>query len=275
MGLRINTNLPSLTAQRSLDINVRKTENAMKQLASGNRFSDVSEGSADYAIAEHMRGQVKSMEAAKSNSEAAMNFTEVAQGGLNEQGNLLIRMRELAVQSASDTYSDTERNMMNYEFQQLSQEVDRIAQSTSYGAQKLLSGATKGYQFQVGAYGGKENIIKYENDTNTTASELGVDGLSVSDLSSAQDALSNIDGALDKIGNARAGLGAIQSRFNSVINYTGEEAIALEDARSRMEDTDVAKAYSEMVKGSALQQYQMAVLAEANRWPGSVLRLIA
>ncbi len=275
MGLRINTNLPSLTAQRSLDMNVRKTERAMKQLASGSRFADITEGAADFAIGEHIRAQEKGMEAAANNAATATNFVQIAEGGLNEQNNILIRMRELSVQAASDTYSDTEREMMNFEFQQLSKEFDRIAKSTSYGSQKLLNGDGKSYQFQVGPNNTPNDVIKYEFNTNTTASNMGVDGLDVKDLSSAEDSLSRIDEAITQMGKQRASLGAIQSRFNSVSNFTSDQVIGLEEARSRIEDTDVAKAYSEMVKGSALQQYQMAVLAEANRWPGSVLRLIA
>ncbi len=274
MGLRINTNLPALTAQRYISQNTRQTERAMKQLASGNKFADISEGAADYAIAENIKGQKKGMEAANSNAESALNFVQVAEGGLNEQNNILIRMRELAVGASSDTYSDTERDMMNAEFQQLNKELDRIAKTTSYGSQKLLSGDVKTYQFQVGAYKGEENVIRYTSDANTTASELGVDGLSVSGRSDAEDSIESIDKAMTKLGQSRADLGAIQSRFNSVINYTSEQVVGLEEARSRMEDTDVAQAYSNMSKGAAIQQYQMAVLSEANRWPGNVLRLI-
>lgn len=274
MGLRINTNMASLAAQRAVATNSRNTERAMAQLASGSRFADITEGAADFAIAEHLRGQERGLGAAKNNADNAISFVQVAEGGLNEQNNILIRMRELAVQSASDTYSDTEREMINTEFQQLSQEFERIAKTTSFGSQKLLSGQTKTYEFQVGPYKGDDNVIKYESNTNTTASELGIDGLDVLDRTTATDALEYIDTAINSIGRARASFGAIQSRFDSVVNFTSEQIQSIQAARSKIADTDVAKAYSDMAKGVALQQYQLAVLAEANRWPGNIVRLI-
>ena len=276
MGLRINTNLPALTAMRSMDINMRNTQRAMKQLATGSKYADGTEpGAADYAIGEKIRAQEKGMEAAANNAATATNFVQIAEGGLNEQNNILMRMRELSVQSASDTYSDDEREMMNYEFQQLSKEFDRVAQSTTYGSQKLLNGDGKTYQFQVGPSNSSNDVIKYDYEINSTASNLNVDGLDVSSNSNAQDSLSKIDDAITQIGKQRASLGAIQSRFNSVSNYTADQIIGLEEGRSRIEDTDVAKSYSDFVKGQALQQYQIAVLSEANRLPGNILKLIA
>jgi flagellin len=275
MGLRINTNLPALAAQRSIYQNQRQTERVMKQLASGNKFAGSSEGAADYAIAESIKGQEKGMEVANSNAESALNFVQIAEGGLNEQSNILIRMRELAVGAASDTYANPERDLMNTEFQQLNKELDRIAQTTSYGSQKLLNGDNKNYQFQVGPNKGEDNVIRYTSDANTTASELGVDGSDIASRSGARDSISDVDKAMKSLGKARASFGAIQSRFNSTINYTSEQVAGLEAARSRIEDTDVAQAYSSMTKGAAIQQYQIAVLSEANRWPGNVLRLLA
>lgn len=274
MGLRINTNIASIAAQRAMSIHQKSTERAMKQLATGSRFVD-GEGSAELAIAENVRGQLKGMEAAKSNAENATSFIQVAESGLNEQNNLLIRMRELAVQSASDTFSGTERDMMNQEFQQLLSEVDRIAKTTSFGSTKLLNGSSKSYEFQVGAYKGEENVIKYVSNTNTTASELGVDSLSVSDRSDAKDSLDTIDKALTKIAASRASFGAVQSRFDSVANYLGLQVENLSEARSRLADTDVAKATATMAQGMAIQQYQIAVLNQANSWPGNVVKLIA
>lgn len=275
MGLRINTNLASLAAQRQIGLSQRQSEGSMKALASGNRFANPNESSADYSIAEHLRGQIAGMKAGMNNAENAKSFIQVAEGGLNEQNNILIRMRELAVQASSDTFSDQEREFLDVEFQQLLAEVERISQTTQFGSQKLLAGDTKDYEFQVGAFGSKENIIEYRADANTTASELGVDGLAVTDKSDARDSLETIDEALTKIASARANFGAIDSRFNSTINHTGGQAEALEGARSRIADTNIAQAVSDMYRNQALQQYQISVLNEANRFPGSVIRLIA
>ena len=275
MGLRINTNVPSLAAQRAITQNTVKTDRAMRQLATGSRFADITEGAGDFAIAETLKGQVKGMEAARRNADNAISFVQVAEGGLNEQNNILIRMRELSVQAASDTFSDVEREMMSHEFNHLKEEFDRIAQTTTFGSQKLLSGSSKEYEFQVGANKGSDNIVKYTSDTNTTGSELGVDSLEVSDKSLAQDSLESIDTALLAIGKARASYGAVQSRFDHIVSYQSEQIVNLEDARSKIADTDFAKAYSDVTRGMALQQYQMAMLSTANQFPGNVIKLIA
>jgi len=275
MGLRITTNLASIAAQRQIGLSQRQTEGNMKALASGNRFDNRGEGSADYSIAEHLRGQIAGMKAGKSNAENAQSFIQVAEGGLGEQNNLLIRMRELAVQAASDTFSDQERDLLNAEFVQLQEEVDRIAQTTQFGSKKLLSGENREYEFQVGAFKGEENIIRYKAETNTRAQELGVDSLNVADKSDARDSLETIDEALGKLATARANFGAIDSRLNSTIDHAALQAENLQAARSRIADTNVAQAVSDMYRNQALQQYQISVLNEANRYPGSVIRLIA
>jgi flagellin len=275
MGLRINTNLPSLAAQRAMSSSGRDLERSMKQLATGSRFADLTVGAADFAIAEHLKGQVKGMEAARNNADNAISFVQVAEGGLNEQNNIIIRMRELAVQSASDNFSDTERELLNHEFQQLSQELDRVARTTQYGSQKLLNGNSKTYNFQVGPYNGSDNVVKYDSNTNTTGSELGTDGLDILDASTARSALDTLDEAMTSIGTARSSFGAIQSRFDHIVSYQSEQIYNLEGARSKLADTDVAQASSNMVKGMALQKYQMAVLAEANNFPSQIVRLIA
>ncbi len=274
MGLRINTNLASLAVQRQISLTQRQSEGAMKSLASGNRFDNPNESSAEHAIAEELRGQITGVKAGQKNAENAQSFIQVAEGGLNEQNNILIRMRELAVQAASDTFSDKERGFLNSEFTQLQQEVDRIAQTTQFGSQKLLSGNSKTYEFQVGAYGGPENIIKYKTETNTRASALNVDGLDVESISGARDSLKTLDEALNTVSGARASFGAIQSRLDSTISHSSLQTENLQAAHSRIADTDVAQATSQMYRSQALQQYQISVLNEANRFPGSVIRLV-
>lgn len=192
MGLRINTNVASLAAQRQIGLSQSRSQGEMKALASGNRFDNPAESSADYSIAEGLRAQISGMKSATKNAENAQSFVQVAEGGLNEQNNILIRMRELSVQAASDTYSDRERELLQQEYGQLQQEMDRIALTTSFGSTKLLSGDSKEYEFQVGAYKGEENVIKDKADTNTRSSELGVDLLDISDRGSARDSLDSL-----------------------------------------------------------------------------------
>lgn len=275
MGLRINTNLASLTAQRQLSLSQRQTEGNMKALASGNKFSNPAESAAEHSIGEQLRGQVAGVKAGRVNAENALSFVQIAEGGLNEQNNILIRLRELAVQAASDTFSDSERAMIQMEFEQLQQEISRIAETTRFGSNKLLAGEKREYEFQVGSYKGGENIVTYRAETDTRGTALGTDGLRVDDKSDARDSLETIDEALAKITTARASFGAIQSRLESTASHAGTMEEALEGARSKIADTDVAQATSAMYRNQALQQYQIAVLNEANRFPGNVLRLIA
>lgn len=274
MGLRINTNVASLAAQRQIGLSQSRSQGEMKALASGNRFDNPAESSADYSIAEGLRAQISGMKSATKNAENAQSFVQVAEGGLNEQNNILIRMRELSVQAASDTYSDQERELLQQEYGQLQQEMDRIALTTSFGSTKLLSGDSKEYEFQVGAYKGEENVIKYKADTNTRSGELGVDSLDISDRGSARDSLDSLDEAVVKIAQARANFGAIHSRLDSTINHGNVQVENLEAAHSRLADTNIAEAASSMYKQQALQQYQISVLDQANRFPGAVIRLV-
>lgn len=275
MGLRINTNVASIAAQRSLSQSQRKLEDNLKQLSTGSRFADPTAGAGDFAIAEKLRGQIKGTNAARMNAENAISFVQIAEGGLSEQNNILVRMRELSVQAASDTFGDEERVLLDKEFTQLKDELDRIANTTQFGSHKLLSGESKHFDFQVGAYKGEENVIQYDSNTNTTASGLGISGLSVSDEDDARDSLESIDEALGEIASARAGFGAVQSRLESASANAAVQSENLQAAHSRIADTDFAEASAEMFKQQALQQYQVAVLSQANQYPMSVLKLIA
>lgn len=275
MGLRINTNLPAIAAQRSLSKTGRDLERVSKQLATGNRFADLTEGAGDFAIAENLKAQIKGQRAAQFNAENAISFVQIAEGGLNEQNNILIRLRELAVQSASDTFSSQERELLNYEYTQLVEELDRVAQTTRFGSTKLLAGDNKTFEFQIGSYGTANDIVKFTSDTNTTASELDVKGTEISDRSDARDQLETLDKALFKMSQARAKFGAVQSRLESVVNNSGVLVENLEAAKSRIADTDIAAATAEFSKQQILQQYQTAVLAQANQFPIGLMRLLA
>ena len=275
MGLRISTNLPAIAAQRSLSITQRDLERVSKQLASGNRFADLTEGAGDFAIAENLKAQIKGQRAAQFNAENAISFVQIAEGGLNEQNNILIRLRELAVQSASDTFSEQERELFNFEYTQLVEELDRVAQTTRFGSTKLLAGDNKTFEFQIGSYGTANDIVKFTSDTNTTASELDLKGENISDKSDARSQLEVLDKALFKMSQARAKFGAVQSRLESVVNNSGVLVENLEAARSRIADTDIAKASADFSKGQILQQYQTAVLAQANQFPLGLMKLLA
>jgi flagellin len=217
MGLRINTNVASIAAQRNLGRTQENENHALQAISSGTRFVRAGDDPAGLAISENLRGQIASIKQARSNSFNATSLIQVAEGGLNEQNNILIRLRELSIQAASDNVSDTERGFLNAEYQQLTQEFDRIAKTTRFGNKVLLNGNGGDYQFHVGAFAGAENVINYKLDANSTADELGISGLTIKERDEAGDNLEKLDKALVGISSIRANFGAIQSRLQRTL----------------------------------------------------------
>jgi len=272
--LRVASMSPSLMAQRYLNLSSRDVETAFAALASGSRFSKPGNDAAGFAISESLRGQVAGTRQAGRNAEGAMAMIQTAEGGLNEQNNILIRMRELAVQAASDTYSDDEREFMDTEFQQLSKEFDRIAKTTVYGKRSLLTGTGENFEFQVGAFKGPENRIQFSLDANTTSDNLDLSGLSVADDGDAEDALESIDEGLTGLGRARANFGAIQARMQHAIDHLNVQGDNLEMARSLIADADIGEQVSKLANAQIRQDAGIAVLAQANNNPRAAIRLI-
>ena len=181
MALRINTNLASISAQRKLSANQNRQDHAMKALSSGSRIVNSSDDAAGLAISENLRGQIAGLKMAKSNADNAQSLVEVGEGGLNEITNIMIRLRELGVQAASDNVSDVERGFLNTEAEHLIDEADRIARTTRFGDQVLLDGTGGSKTFHVGAFGGAENQVTFTFDGNATKNgPLGYDSIDVS-----------------------------------------------------------------------------------------------
>lgn len=273
--LRISSNIPSLTAQKAYRRTERETSQALRELASGTRLSSPGADPAGLAISENLHAQVKGYRAAFNNTENATSFIAIADGSLAEQSNIVIRLRELAVQAASDTLSDKEREFLNTEFTQLTEELDRIARSTRFGSQPLLDGTRKTYEFQVGVNSGSENIIRHTHDTDSTASNLGLDGLEISDKRGARSALGDLDEAVFTLNSSRAQLGAIQSRLESAASHISTQVENLSAAQSKIADTDIADAVSRLRRNQVLAQYQIVALQNANDQTTNALRLIA
>ncbi len=183
-------------------------------------------------------------------------------------------MRELAVQAASDTFSDGEREFLDTEFQQLALEFDRIAKTTVYGRRSLLTGSGEKFEFQVGAFKSSDNQISFRLNADTTANNLDVDDLSVSDTGDARDALEYIDDGMMQLGEARAHFGAIQSRMQYAIDHLNVQSDNLEVARSLIADADIGEEVSKLVSAQIRQDAGVSVLAQANNSPRSVIRLI-
>lgn len=274
MGLRISTNVSSISAQRQLYKNQRRLEHAQTAMASGKRIVAAADDAAGLAISENIRGQVGGLKMAKQNALNAQSVIQVSEGGLNEISNILIRLRELGVQSASDTVSDVEREFLDLEAQQLVEESERIAQSTRFGNKVLLAGETDELEFHVGPFGGDENVVRANVSADATTSTLGIDGVSVSDKSGARDTLDAVDEALVTIGKIRADFGAVQSRLQMTNSNTEIQHENLSAAMSRIADADIAYESAEAASSSILQNAAINVLSQANQNGMAALKLI-
>lgn len=274
MSFRINPGVVTIGAQRHLEIAQRKIEHSLSALASGSRIVHAGDDAAGFAIAENLKSQLAGTRQSKMNAQMAQSLIQTAEGGLNEQNNILIRMRELAVQSSSDTVSDEERQYLNTEFKQLGNEFDRIAKSTRYGSKQLLVGNGDNYEFHVGPFKGEENVIQFKLDSNTTGSAAGVSGLAVADRDDALDALESLDDGMKKVAEARATFGSAQSRFNYAIDNLSQQAENISSAVSNIEDVDIAEETAKLTQGQIAQQAGTAVMAQANASANKVLRLI-
>lgn len=277
MGLRIATNLPSLSAQRVLSKNQDQFSKSMTRLASGDRITSAGDDAAGLSISERLRGQVRSLKQAQRNSNDGISLIQVAEGSLSEVGNNLVRMRELAIQAASDTVGDRERAFIDAEVQQLKTEIDRVADSTTFNGTHLLNGesAKSVLEIQVGAFNTKQDRIQFPvNDFNVRTSQIGVEDTALNEVDGARDALSQIDNALDKVNGLRANLGAMQNRLQSTSNSLGISVESLSAANSRIRDTDVAEESAEFIKRTILNSAGISVLTQANQAPSQALKLI-
>lgn len=274
MGLRISTNLPSIGAQRVLQVQQKRMDHATQALASGTRIVNASDDAAGLAISESLRGQIRGISQARNNAFNATSAIQISEGSLNEITNIMIRLRELGVQSASDTIGEKERIYLNEESKNLIEEADRIAKTTRFGSKQLLDGSGGEQQYHVGAFGGEENVIKVSLSSDARTSELGIDGIDITDKSGARAALNSVDEALVKVGTMRANFGAIQSRLNATTSNLDVQYENLSAANSRIRDADVAKETSEMASAQVLQSAAVSVLAQANQFPSMALKLI-
>lgn len=274
MGLRIQTNMAALSAQKVLAKQQKRAEHASQALASGSRIVKAGDDAAGLAISENIRGQVRGLQMARQNSFNAVSAIQVSEGGLNEISNILIRLRELGIQAASDNIGDKEREFLNLEGKSIIAEADRIAKTTVFGDKRLLDGSGGEQTFHVGAFGGEENTITYDLSSDARASELGIDGLTLESKSDARDLLTVVDEAMQKVGAMRANFGAVQNRLDSTTSNLDTQIENLSAAKSRIADTDIAHESSELASAQVLQQAGVSVLAQANQFPAVALKLI-
>ena len=306
MGLRIRTNVQSLMAQRHLTNNTSFVRKTQEKLASGYRINRAADDAAGLAIATVLKSDLRSMAQAKRNALDAVSLVQVAEGGLEEVNNIMIRLRELSIQGASDTIGNRERQYLNNEFMALKDEIDRVAISTEFNGTRLLTGtmelteelAGDGNKSPLEIQVGKDYMpvadslespnpidiirISFDNFNSTTEGEgsLGIgssqneEGTNVSTKQFAQNSIATLDQAMEKVAAFRAQLGAMQSRLETTQSSIGIYEENIGTARSRIVDTEYAAETARLTQSSILQQSGVSVLSQANSMPQIALKLL-
>lgn len=276
MGLRISTNVASLNAQKNLQFTQRSMNQSMARLSSGQRINQAADDAAGLAISEQLKGQIRGLRQAARNANDGISLVQVAEGGLNEVSNMLIRLRELAVQSSSDTIGDTERKFIDVEYQQLKSEIQRIAEVTTFNGRDLLNGTGGVIDIQVGTHNDsfKDRISFNTSAANSSLEALGIMAEAVATKENAQTSIDAIDKAIVSVNAIRANFGAMQNRLTST---TANLAVADENlsaANSRIRDADVASESAELMRSNILSQAGVSILGQANNMSQMALKLL-
>jgi len=306
MGLRIQTNIQSLNAQRNLVSSTESNNSSMEKLASGYRINKAADDAAGLAISEKLKADIRGLNMAKRNASDGVSLVQTAEGGLNEVGNILSRLRELAVQSSSDTIGNVERGFLNKEYGSLKDEIDRITNATEYNGTRLLVGnqesldsslVNRSNPYPLEIQVGKDyftsvdekgqtnpvNVIRIDlQNLNTFTDANGLNlgkstedgGTRVDSKESAQQSIGTLDSAIQKVAEYRSYLGSIQSRLGSTINNLSVQSENFAAANSRIRDTDFADESAKLTQSNILKQAGIAVLSQANQAPQAALRLL-
>jgi flagellin len=276
MGMRIATNVAAINAGKNLYSLGIKQNTSMARLSSGSRINQAADDAAGLAISENIKAQVRGLRQANRNANDGISLVQVAEGSLGEMANMLVRLRELGVQAASDTISDKERVLTNVEYQQLKAEMQRIAQSTKFNGTPLLNGEGGVLDIQIGTQNDPElDRISFKSaESNATLEALQIVDANVADKLSAQASLAAVDNAIAQVNSSRANLGAFQNRLQSTSQNlaTAEENYAA--ANSRIRDADIAAESTELAKNNVLMQAATSVLGQANTQTQLALKLL-
>jgi flagellin len=276
MGISLMTNVTSLNAQRNLNKTNMSLSDNIGRLSSGLRINRAGDDAAGLGVSARLSSQIRGFTQAERNANDGVSMLQTAEGGMGEIGNILSRMRELAVQGSNGgTLGTTERGYLDNEFKALSSEIDRISNVSEYNGQKLLDGSltTTGADLQVGIFNTANDRINVKiNDVR--ASTLGVSTLGLTTAANAQTALAAIDTAITTVSTARGSIGAAQNRLTSAVNNVGTQKENYSAANSRILDVDVAEESSQLSRNQVLVQAGVAVLAQANQMPSYALSLL-
>ncbi|MFN9758923.1 MAG: flagellin, partial [Planctomycetota bacterium] len=259
---------------RSLSTVTDRLTGNFRRLSTGLRISTAADDAAGLAISERLRSQVRSLEQARRNASDGISLMQTAEGALNEVSSILIRLRELAIQSSNGSVSSQDRETLDQEFQNLVNEVDRIGRSTEFSGIKLLDGSSTSVSFQVGL--GTTTGIDQLDVTLTPAlsTSLSLNSLDIGSGGGTTTALTSIDAAINSVSSLRGTLGAVQNRLASTINNLAITTENLTSAESRIRDVDVAFETAQLTRNNILQQASISVLSQANAQPQAALQLL-
>jgi flagellin len=276
MGMRITTNVPALNAQRSMATNSRLMQKSMAQLSTGSRITNAGDDAAGLGISENLKSQIRSFGQASRNANDGISMINTAEQGMGEVSNIITRLRELGIQSSSDTIGEKERGFIQKEVDAMKAEIQRVAESTTFGSRKLLDGTGGTYDIHVGTGSNeKTDWISYDSTvSNVQTDNLGIADLNFASKEGARAGLAALDTAQTAVSGSRATLGAMQNRLNSTIDVIGTMNENMNAANSRIRDTDIAQSSSEMARNNVLLQGTSATLAQANQMPQMALKLI-
>ncbi len=274
MGLRVNTNVASINAQRNLQNTTNRLGRSLERLSSGLRITRASDDAAGLAISEKFRAEIRSLQQAQRNANDGISLLQVAEAALNETSSILIRLRELAIQSANGTLGSAERQALNGEFRDLINEINRIAEVTEFNGINILNSAGVSITFQVGTENTSNDRITVSG-ANARASSFGLDtSVNILTQSAARGVLGTLDSAVQTVASLRARFGTAQNRLEATIRSI---AVAVENtsaAESRIRDVDVASETAELTRNQVLQQAGVAVLSQANLSTQIALQLL-
>jgi flagellin len=283
MALIVNTNIASLNAQRNLAGNQSALTTSLQRLSSGLRVNSAKDDAAGLAVAQNFTAQIRGNEQAERNAADGISLGQTAEGAIGQIANNIQRIRELAVQSANGTISNSNRSSLQKEVDQLTQEISRISQTTTFGGTNLLSGAST-LTFQVGSDGTANNQVSV---TTTNLAQAGSAGLftynatltntgtvDITTQGGASAALANLDSDITQTSNLRSTFGSVQNRFEAVVSNLQNYVENITAARSRIMDADFAAETAKLTRSQILQQAGTAILAQANTLPQSALTLL-
>lgn len=271
----INHNLPGMTSLNYLNKNSKSASDSMEKLSSGLRINKAADDAAGLSISQKMQSQINGLDKAQSNAQDGVSLLQTAEGGLNETQSILQRMNELATQAANDTNVTIDRSAIQSEINQLSSEIDHIAQQTNFNNQNLLSSSLTALTFQVGSTADSYDSMSINlSSVKTNSATLTLNGLDVTSNANAVSSMSIIQNAIDAVSTSRSYIGAVQNRLTHTINNLSIEDQNLTSANAAITDTDMAKEMMNYSKESVLQQAAQSMLAQANQNPQQVLKLL-